>query len=120
MLDAQAVFCRLLSMIESFEDDETVMRPFCEGAAAVINGRKKADADASDIRLVTAAAAIAYCRYLTAKYAADGDIGSIRAGDITISGSGVNAVDTAERMMNAAIEDAYPLLLDTQFAFGVV
>ncbi len=120
MLDAQAVFCRLVSMIECFEDDESIMRPYCESAAAVINSRKRADADASDIRLVTAAAAIAYCRYLTAKSAADGDIGSIKAGDITISGSGVNAVDTAERMMNAAIEDAIPLLADTQFSFGVV
>lgn len=120
MLDAQAVFCRLVSMIECFEDDESIMRPYCESAAAVINSRKRADADASDIRLVTAAAAIAYCRYLTAKSAADGDIGSIRAGDITISGSGVNAVDTAERMMNAAIEDAIPLLADTQFSFGVI
>ncbi len=119
MLDSQMVFCRLVSMIECFEDEESIMGPYCESAAAVINSRKRADADASDIRLVTAAAAIAYCRYLTAKSAADGDIGSIKAGDITISGSGVNAVDTAERMMNAAIEDAIPLLADTQFAFGV-
>lgn len=120
MLDSQTVFCRLVSMTECFEDDEVIMRPYCESAAAVINSGKKADADASDIRLVTAAAAIAYCRYLTAKNAADGDIGSIRAGDITISGNGVNAVDTAERMMNAAIQDALPLLVDTRFSFGVV
>ncbi len=120
MLDSHTVFSRLISMIEFFEDDESIVGPYCESAAAVINGRKRADADASDIRLVTAAAAIAYCRYLTAKYAADGDVGSIRAGDITISGSIKNAVDTAERMMNSAVEDAIPLLKDTQFSFGVV
>lgn len=120
MIDAQTVFSRLVSMIECFEDDESIFRPYCESAAAVINSRKRADADASDIRLVTVAAAIAYCRYLTVKSAADGDVGSIKAGDITISGSTVNAVDTAERMMNSAIEDAVPLLRDTQFSFGVI
>lgn len=120
MLDGQTVFRRLVQLIECFEDEENIYMPYCETAAAVMNSKMRADADASDIRLVTAAAASAYCRYIVAKSASDGDIGSIKAGDITVSGNGENAVKSAERMMYSAIADASPLLVDSQFSFGAV
>lgn len=120
MLDGQIVFRRLVQLIECFDDEENIYMPYCETAAAVMNAKIRTDADASDIRLVTAAAASAYCRYTVAKSASDGDIDSIKAGDITVSGNGENAVKAAERLMSSAITDAAPLLIDTQFSFGAV
>ena len=120
MIDGQTVFCRLVQLIECFDDEEHIYMPYCETAAAVINSKIKAGADASDIRLVTAAATMAYCRYLIAKNASDGDVESIKAGDITISANGGKALKSAEMMMNSAFLDASDLLKDTQFSFGVV
>ena len=120
MLDGHKVYCRLVQMIECFEDEEHIYLPYCETAAAVINSKIRADADASDIRLVTAAAAMAYCRHLVTKSVSDGDIDSVKAGDITISANSEKAVKSAEQMMQSALLDAAQLLIDTQFIFGTV
>ena len=120
MLDSQTVFIKLCQLIECFDDDQMIYMPYCETAAAVISENIRADADASDIRLVTVAATMAYSRYLIAKNASDCEIGSIRAGDITISADGVKAADAAEQMLKSALIDAAPLLKDTAFMFRTV
>ena len=120
MLDGHAVFRRLVQMIECFDDEESTYMPYCDTAAAIINEKTKTGADASDIRLVTAAAATAYCRYILTRSVSDSEIGSIKAGDITISGSNNNSVIAAEALMRTAIADAAPLLEDTVFSFGAV
>lgn len=120
MLDGQAVFIKLCQLIECFEDEQALYMPYCETAAAVISENIRTDADASDIRLVTAAATLAYNRYLSAKNAADCEIGSVRAGDITITSDVAKMSDAADRMLTAAFVDAAPLLKDTQFMFGTV
>lgn len=121
MLDSQTVFIKLCQLIECFDEDEQALYiPFCETAAAVISENIRADADASDIRLVTAAATLAYNRYLSAKNAADCEVSSVRAGDITITSDVAKTSDAADKMLTAAFIDAAPLLRDTQFIFRTV
>lgn len=120
MLDGLTVFMKLAQLIECFEDEQTIYMPYCETAAAVISENIRTDADASDIRLVTAAATMAYNRYLVAKNASDCEIGSVRAGDITISSDSAKAAEAAHQMMTAALIDAAPLLKDTRFLFRTV
>ncbi len=120
MPDCQAVFSRLCQLIECSEDELTIYMPYCETAAAVISENIRTDADASDIRLVTAAATMAYNRYLVVKNASDCEIGSVRAGDITISSDGEKAAEASHQMMIAALIDAAPLLKDTGFMFRTV
>ncbi|MBR5234303.1 MAG: hypothetical protein IKW03_08845 [Clostridia bacterium] len=120
MLDSQAVFVRLSQLIECFEDEQTLYMPYCETAAAVISENIRTDADASDIRLVTVAATMAYNRYLVAKNAYDCDCGSVRAGDITITSDGEKTAKAAQQMMETALVDAAPLLKDNSFLFRTV
>jgi hypothetical protein len=120
MLDCQAVFSRLCQLIECSEAEQTLYMPYCETAAAVISENIRADADASDIRLVTVGAIMAYNRYLTANNASDCELGSVRAGDITISTDGKKTAEAAHRMLTSALIDAAPLLKDNGFMFRTV
>ena len=120
MLDGMTVFIRLTQIIDCFDDEQATYLPYCETAAAVISENMKTGADASDIRLVTAAATLAYNRYLTAKNATDCEIGSLRAGDITITSDSTKTTEAVHQMMTAALVDAAPLLRDTHFLFRTV
>lgn len=117
MLDGKTVFEKVCEIIG--ESDDSLM-PFCENAAAVINGKMRSDVNASDIRLLTAAASVAYCDYLMVQNVIDGDIGSVRAGDITVSRNGSSAYAFAENFRKKALSDAAELLLDNEFSFRAV
>lgn len=120
MLTADSVFNQLLRITECDESEKNALFPFCETAAAVINSKTRSDADASDIRLVMAAAAMAYSRYLLLKNADEGNISSVKAGDITISKGSEDASVSAASFASSAIEDAKDLLVDTAFVFSVM
>lgn len=117
MLTADSVFEKLTQITDTDESEKAALFPFCESAAAVINGKIRTDADASDIRLIMAAAAIAYSRYLLIKNAEEGNITSIKAGDISVSKNGGDASGSIHSFARAALEDAKDLLTDSSFLF---
>lgn len=117
MLDGKTVFEKVCEIIGSTDD---AIMPFCENAAAVISGKMRPDVNASDIRLLTAAASVAYSDYLLVQNVIDGDIGSIRAGDITVSRNGNSASAFAENFRTKALTDAADLLIDSEFSFRTV
>lgn len=117
MLDGKTVFEKVCE-ISGCTDD--ALMPFCENAAAVIDGKMRADVNASDIRLLTAAAAVAYSSYLLVQNIAESDIGTIKAGDISVTKNGSSAIAYAENFRKAALADAADLLTDSEFVFGTV
>ncbi len=120
MLTADTVYNKLIEIADVGDVEKETLFPFCQSAAAVFNGKLRAGADASDIRLVMAASASAYCRYLLVKIADEGNIMSIKAGDITVSKSEREAAKSAMNMLNAALEDAGELLEDREFLFATL
>lgn len=117
MLDGKTVFEKVCEITGSTDD---ALMPFCENAAAVINGKMRPNVNASDIRLLTAAASVAYSDYLLVLNVIDGDIGSIKAGDITVSRNGSSASAFAENFRTKALADAADLLIDSEFSFRTV
>lgn len=120
MLGAGAVFERLSSMIEIDKGEKSRLMPFCETAAAVIGAKTRADADKSDVRLLTAAAALAYGRYMLLRGASDGNIESFKAGDVTVSYGNSSAGQSIDSFVKAALADAADLFSDDDFVFGVL
>ncbi len=117
MLDAQSVFEKVKQLFPSA--DESLL-PFCEGAAAVLNTKLRRNVDASDVLLLTAAAAVAYCDYVSANSMNDGDISYFRAGDITVRKGAAGAVESAISFRNTALANVSALLADNDFDFRAV
>ncbi len=117
MLDGKTVFEKVCEITGNTDD---ALMPFCENAAAIINGKMRSDVNASDIRLLTAAASVAYCDYLLVQNVIDGDIGSVKAGDITVSRNGNSVSAFAENFRKKALADAADLLIDSEFSFRTV
>lgn len=117
MLDGKTVFEKVCE-ISGCTDD--ALMPFCENAAAVINGKMRADVSASDIRLLTAAASVAYSDYLLVQNIAESDIGTVKAGDVSISKNGSSAIAYAENLRKTALAAAAELLVDSEFCFRSV
>ncbi len=117
MLTAQAVFEKLTLITDTDQSEQAELLPFCESAAAVINSKMRTDADASDIRLLMAAAALAYSRYLLINNAADSNITSFKAGDLSVTKAAGDSSDSVHSFALAALEDAKDLLEDTSFFF---
>lgn len=117
MLDGKTVFEKVC---EITGDTDDALMPFCENAAAVINGKMRTDVNASDIRLLTAAASVAYSDYLLVQNVVDGDIGSVKAGDITVSRNSSSVYDFARNFREKALADAAGLLIDCEFIFRTV
>lgn len=117
MADTASVFERVKQLFSV--SDESVM-PFCENAAAVINGKIRSDIDASDIRLLTAAAAVAFADYLFAGSMNSDDVSYFRAGDITVRKGSDGTLAAAERFRERALADAAPLMNGQGFEFRAV
>lgn len=120
MLTGEQVFAQLTAVTDIAETDKTAVMPFCEAAAALINARIRTDADESDSRLLTAAVAVAYSRYLLIRGAAESDVASLKAGDVTISRSSAPVMQAAENFCKTALADASGLLTDDGFLFDSV
>lgn len=120
MLTGEQVFSQLTAVTDVSESDRTAVMPFCLAAAAVINARLRPDADDTDSRLLTAAVAVAYSRYLLIRNAAESDVESLKAGDVTISRSSAPVMQAAENFRKTALADASGLLTDDGFLFDSV
>lgn len=99
--------------------DEELL-PLCEAASSELSAMIKPDADPNDIRLVSAAAAIANYRLNTKNTFSENGISSFKAGDISISVSGTEAIASAKADRDDAMQKALPLLTDNGFFFGQV
>lgn len=117
MTDAVSVFERVKQLFPSA--DEAAM-PFCENASAVINGKIRADVDASDVRLLTAAAAAAFADFLLATNMNGDDVSYFRAGDVTVRKGASAAFEAAESFRKRAFADASELLIADGFDFRAV
>ncbi len=117
MPDVISVFEKVKQLFPAVDD---AVMPFCESASAVIGAKLRSGADASDILLLTAAAAVAYCDYIAANSISDSDVSYFRAGDITVRKGTSGVLDSAISFRNAALANASALLADSDFDFRVV
>lgn len=101
-----------------FSDEELL--PLCEAAASELSAITKPDTDPNDIRLVSAAAAMANYRLNAKGFYSENGISSFKAGDVAISVSGAEAIACAKADRDDAIQRALPLLRDSGFFFGQV
>ena len=120
MLCTEDVYTKLMQITDTEESEKPALVPYCEAAAAIINSRTRDGVDASDIRLLMAAVAIAYSRYLLVKNAEDGNFTTIKAGDISLSKASHDASGNIFSFVQTAMEDAKELLVDTSFIFSTV
>ena len=56
--------------------------------------------------------------YRVIPHHADGSVGDIRVGDISVKASGINAVAAAEKLCRGAFDSAAAYLEDEGFVFG--
>ena len=117
MPDSRKVFEKLKQLCSAVDDS---VMPFCESAAVVLGEKLRADADASDIRLLTAAAAVAYCNYVLFNNIPEGEISYFKAGDITVRKGSSSQSDAVIRFRDTALSEAAPLFCDDDFVFRVV
>lgn len=99
------------------EDAAAEALPLCRSALESLRPRLRQDADPSDIRLIRAAAGIAYYQWVLRKSAGDDGITSFKAGDVTVSRSGACALEQAEKVRSENLLAALPLLTDDAFLF---
>ena len=117
MPDAKTVFEKVKQLSPDVTD---AVMPFCESAAAVLNGKLRQGVDASDIRLLTAAAAVALCDYIIFHNLSAGDVNYFKAGDITVKKGSGKLPDIAVRFRDMALSEAASLLCDDNFEFRTV
>ena len=117
MIDVNAVFEKVKQL---YPDATEAVVPFCETAAAVISGKIRSTADASDVRLLTAAASVALCDYLIFHNLSAGDVSYFKAGDITVRKGSADLPGAAVNFRDKALSDAASLLCDNDFDFRTV
>lgn len=120
MIPYDKVYEQVSRMTETDYESMHNITYFCQYAIAVLNDRLKPGVDASDIRLIMAAAALAYCRYIQSEHVEESDIASMKAGDVTIAKSSGSVAEAAENLALSAISDISELLTDTSFTFTAV
>lgn len=118
-LTAKKIAERLHDILNS-EDNSPSLAHCCEDICEMMNQRKKDDADAMNIRFVTAAALVTYGRYLQRSHLNSCDINTFKAGDIDIHFKSDNGFLTAENLIKTALADIADLLKDDGFAFFTV
>lgn len=104
----------------AYEEEDSALLPLCEAAAMEISARVRENADFSDMRLISAAAAIANYRLCIKNLHKDDGVTSFKAGDVTVSVSRTAMSEHAEKEKNRAMLEVIPLLKDDGFFFGQV
>lgn len=109
-----------LTVWEDNEDDS--MLSLCKTSLKEIEAMLKPEADRTDMRIASVAAALAYYKLsLKRSFNADGeDITSFKAGDVSIKQSRADTtrmLDKAETLYRNALEGIIPLCTDNGFAF---
>lgn len=119
MIDSWSVLSLLRDFYAPPESDDELFS-LCEASAAELSAGMKETADPCDIRLVGAAAALANYRLCRRRSCSGQEITSFKAGDVSVSISGDDAVKLAEKSRDDALVKACPLLRDEGFYFGKV
>lgn len=120
MLRFDDVFSQIEKLTELDDDGKNKMEAFCESAVATLNSRIRADADGKDIRLIMAAASLAYYRYLQASFSENDELISMKAGDVTVKCDYSVALKKMQALSEDLLRDAGELLSDTAFIFAAV
>lgn len=102
-------------------EDESILS-LCKSSLKEIEAMLKADADRTDVRIASAAAALAYYKLSVKKsFSSDSeDVTSFKAGDVSITQSRADTsrmLDKAEKLYRNALESIIPLCTDNGFAF---
>lgn len=116
-------FWRVLTALREYyspEGEDRELLPLCKSAALELQVRLRKGADAGDIRLINAAAAIANYRLCMKKITSSDGTESFKAGDVTVSISHSAMGEYAEKERSRALLDALPLLRDDEFVFKQV
>ncbi|MDD6275474.1 MAG: hypothetical protein PUB20_01420 [Clostridia bacterium] len=111
-----------LSQLIDLTEDETLVASVCRTALREIEAGLKKDADFNDVRIVAAAAGLAYYRLMLRRnsLSQEDSVMSFKAGDVSIT---QDSADTAKQLERAEIycakmfEKIAPLCEDNSFAF---
>ena len=102
----------------SYTQEDSELLPLCDAAAREVSARVRENADFEDMRLISAAAAIANYRLCVKNLHRDDGITSFKAGDVTVSVTPSATCEYAEKEKSRALLDALPLFKDDAFYFG--
>ncbi len=103
------------------EKDVISFRFMCEAAFSYVDSRLKSDINVSLCggRLETAAAALAYYRYVL-WCITDGELNQIKVGELSSKRNGSAEIDAAEKLCRQAFSDIADLLEHDGFVFSVI
>lgn len=109
-----------LTSVSSFDEDEILS--LCRSSLKEIEARLKSNADRNDIRIVAAAAGLAYYKLSLKQSQADGtsEITSFTAGDVSITQNKATKetqLKQAEDFYKKALESIIPMCQDNSFVF---
>lgn len=109
-----------LTSVSSFDEDEIIS--LCRSSLKEIEARLKSNADKKDIRIIAAAAGLAYYKLSLKQSQSDGasEITSFSAGDVSITqnkASKENQLKQAEDFYKKALEGIIPMCQDNSFVF---
>lgn len=112
----------LSHLTEWKKNAEEEILALCKASLKEIEAMLKPDADRTDVRIASAAAAVAYYKLtLKRSFSAENEeITSFKAGDVSITQSSKNntkQLDKAEALYSKAFESIIPLCKDNSFAF---
>lgn len=120
MISYNDVFSQIEKLITLDSEATERMKFFCESAVATMNSRIKRNADASDRRLILAAAALAHYRYLQMLCDEESDLTSMKAGDVTVRRDADAAMKRARQFCEETLLDVRDLLVDASFIFTAI
>lgn len=120
MLSFDDVYTQIEKLTEFDDDGKKKIESFCKSAVATVNSLLKPDADASDIRLIMAAASLAYYRYIQFSFDEDAEMTSLKVGDVTVKRDSSLLLKKARTLYEDAFADARSMLTDTAFVFSAV
>ncbi|MBP3447111.1 MAG: hypothetical protein J6K64_07530 [Clostridia bacterium] len=108
-----------LTVIEESVQEEVL--DLCRTSLREIEARLKSDADRNDVRIASAAAALAFYKMLLKKtFSYSDEITSFKAGDVSITqntGENSKQLEKAEKLYSEALKNIIPLCTDNSFAF---
>lgn len=108
-----------LTVIEESAQEEVL--DLCRTSLREIEARLKSDADRNDVRIASAAAALAFYKMLLKKtFSCSDEITSFKAGDVSITqntGDNSKQLEKAEKLYSEALKNIIPLCTDNSFAF---
>ncbi len=111
------VLSSLRQILYISDTEAAQMLPLCRSALEEIKVRLRTDADENDMRVLKAAAGIAYYNIILRKTSTAETVTSFKAGDVVISQSASCALENAEKLRNEAYLAVLPLLRDDNFIF---